>query len=243
MIPNASEKERVTESAAPSPVSLDDLWPGDVLLSRGRNKLAELICAVDGGSYSHAGVWDGQCVVEATLGGIFGNPITHALESQHYVDVYRFERDGQLLGAAAWPAAPVIAQARSFLGESYAYADLLMAVVVVSLGRRTSVPAMKLALGRLGAAAGQQVAAKVFGHEVARGAKVCTQVVAAAFHDAAASPLHRYALDILVRGSGGAEAQELLDPEARAVQAEYFDLVPEWRRVPPQENVPLRHRP
>jgi len=88
-------------------------------------------------------------------------------------------------------------------------------------------------------ARGQQVEAKAFGHEVARGAKVCTQVVAAALPDAAASPLHRYAVDILVRGSGVAEAQELLDPEARAVQAEYFELVQEWREQLQKEIEPL----
>jgi len=152
----------MTTNALSRAISLEELEPGDVLLSRGVGSLSDLICSVDGGSYSHAGVWDGQCVVEATLGGIAANPIGHALESQQYVDVYRFCRDGSRLGAHEWPAAPVIGQARSFVGMKYAYADLLLAAVVVALGRRTSLPVMKRALRQLGALAGQQMARKIF---------------------------------------------------------------------------------
>jgi len=232
----------MTTNALSRAISLEELEPGDVLLSRGVGSLSDLICSVDGGSYSHAGVWDGQCVVEATLGGIAANPIGHALESQQYVDVYRFCRDGSRLGAHEWPAAPVIGQARSFVGMKYAYADLLLAAVVVALGRRTSLPVMKRALRQLGALAGQQMARKIFCAEGRGDAKICTQVVVSAFYDAAAEPRHRYGLDVRVKGGRESEAgRELVaDAEEARIEVEYAELSRQWRGMLCSERPSIR---
>ena len=59
----------------PSPPTL---CPGDVLLSCGREALSQLICKVDGGMYSHAALWDGHKVVEATARGVVRRVISPA---------------------------------------------------------------------------------------------------------------------------------------------------------------------
>jgi hypothetical protein len=205
-----------------------------VLLSRGIGDLSDLICSVDGGSYSHAALWDGEHVVEATLGGIHANPLAHSLQALQYVDVYRYHRDEHWLGECAWPAEPVVAHARTFIGAKYAYADLLMAAVVISLGRRTSIPAMKLALRRFGAQAGNYLASKLFpalnASSDAKDAMVCTEVVAAAYYHAPSIPVHRYALEVLVRGRSANEGLGAVPRSEQAtLEAEYLELSLQWR--------------
>ena len=215
-------------ASPPRSIALSKLQPGDVLLSRGLGDLSDLICEVDGGSYSHAALWDGERAIEATLGGVHANPIEHALRSQRYVDVYRFHREGGWLGTEGWPAEPVVEQARRLVGGRFAYADLLLAAVVVALGRPTTAAAMNLALCRLGGHAGHYHASKLFTPmDSPTDAQTSTQVVAAAYHTAPAAPEHRYALDVCRRD--GRAAGSGRDRESAELEADYLELSLQWR--------------
>jgi hypothetical protein len=220
----------MTPQSTPRSIALSKLLPGDVLLSRGLGDISDLICGVDGGSYSHAALWDGERAIEATLGGVHANPIEHSLLSLRYVDVYRFHRQGSWLGTEGWPAEPVVEQARSFVGGRFAYAELLMAAMVVALGRPTAPAAMKLALSRLGGHAGHYYASKLFPASALGDAKVSTEIVAAAYSGARSTPAQTYALDVRLRGWTDEPAPAGVRARAHAaLEADYRDLALQWR--------------
>jgi hypothetical protein len=212
-------------------IALSDLKPGDILLSRGVGELADVICSVDGGTYSHAAVWDGERVVEATLGGIYANPIEQGLDVCPYVDVYRFHRKGCWLGDDGWSADPIQRRARCYVGDTYLYPDLLMATLVVALGRRTSVAAMARIVSSFGDRVGRSIAGKLL---LATGraspASTSTALVAAIYHEAASTPEHRYALDVSVRSSALGEGSLPAEKSAK-LEAEYRELSAQWRAV------------
>ncbi len=218
-----------TAPTIPRTLPLYALRAGDVLLSRGIGDLSDLICSVDGGRYSHAGLWDGEQVVEAVRGGIHANPLHQGVQAVRYIDVYRFHRDGDWLGAPTWPADPVVVRAHAFVGGEFGHADLLLAALVVALGRETSVPAMKLALEKLGADARRYITSKLFeGSDSTAEPRSSSQVVAAAYSLANAMPHQSYALEIRARRC---ETDEGLRSRAHstAMEADYVALSLAWR--------------
>jgi hypothetical protein len=62
---------------------------GDVFLSLGRGDLSAGIHRLDGGDYSHAALWSGDSVIEATLPAVREVPLAALTERSEYVDVYR----------------------------------------------------------------------------------------------------------------------------------------------------------
>lgn len=66
-----------------------ELETGDVFLSLGRGDLSAGIHRLDGGDYSHAALWSGSSVVEATLPSVRDVALGALTGRSEYVDVYR----------------------------------------------------------------------------------------------------------------------------------------------------------
>jgi hypothetical protein len=218
----------------PARIDAAALAPGDVLLSRGIGEISDLICAIDGGSYSHAGIWTGSGVVHAAFEGIARAALEASLADRHHVDVFRYLRDGAALGSARWPAEPVVACATSFVGGAYAYSDLLMLALLIGYGRRPGVPALDSAVRKIGA----HLAARLddwFERRTAHGAvgrpgpMTCTELVGTAFYAAASVPAHAYALEVVLPGRSSAPPPALSGPDPAA--AEYERVAETIRRV------------
>lgn len=126
------------------------LEPGDVLLSCGKNALSQLIRKIGGGLYSHAAVWDGAYVIEATKKGVKRDPLSFELEEQWYVDAYRWRPvppDGHVLGDPQYPYQPVTSASDKIatLGPRFAYDELLMAGLVIALSGLPADPLLRAA--------------------------------------------------------------------------------------------------
>ena len=218
----------------PARIDAAALAPGDVLLSRGIGEISDLICAIDGGSYSHAGIWTGGSVVHASFEGIARAGLETSLADRHHVDVFRYQRDGAALGSPRWPADPVVACAISFVGGAYAYSDLLMLALLIGYGRRPGVPALDSAVRKLGANLAKRLDAWLE-RQVAQDAAgrpapmTCTELVGAAFYSAASVPAHAYALEVLLPGRSPAPPPALSGPDPAA--AEYERVAESIRQV------------
>jgi hypothetical protein len=130
-----SKKDKVS-------LKINDLQPGDVLLSFGHGWLSDAIRYLDGGRYSHAGFFDGVKIVEAAKAGIVYHDIPEDLKLQKYIHVYRYKGDkGDHLGSAEFPVKPLIDVATRYRdsGEKFAYQQLfLMALLAIS--RKAPIP-------------------------------------------------------------------------------------------------------
>lgn len=114
-----------------------DLRQGDVLLSLGRGELSTAIRLLDGGDYSHAALFSGQGVIEATEPRVVEHPLEHSLElhSRVYVDVFRHRGPSEL-------GERVVRSARSYVGRPYSYGDLFLAGMLIATSARLP-PAQK----------------------------------------------------------------------------------------------------
>jgi len=190
----------------PPPISESDLLPGDVLLSYGGD--ADLIDLVirklDDGIYSHAAVWDGKCVVEATLRGVRRSTLKEEL-TQQYVDVYRWQPTppaGHELGDKTYPYQPVTEEADRIAdaGLPYSYKKILLAALVIGISKAQVDPEMRAVVRRVL----DELASWVLALEKdGKRGTTCTEVVSTTFWDAAAD--QRYAIDIIVDGSRDSE--------------------------------------
>src|SRR5713226_2783723 len=123
------------------PITKTDLRPGDVLLSFGdlNDWIDRLIIKLDDGIYSHAAVWDGTCVVEATLRGVLRTTLEDE-ETQAYLDAYRWQPsppDGHVLGDGLYPSQPVTDEADRIAksGAKYSYHKMILAALVVGVSK------------------------------------------------------------------------------------------------------------
>jgi hypothetical protein len=196
------------------------LLPADVLLSRGSSGVSDCIVASDGASYSHAALWTGTAVVEATLKGIGeGAPAEGR-------DVYRFhDQAGAALDQAA--AARIVAHARQGIGGPYATSELMLLGMMFTLGLSPRRSLVHLAFDALGERA-QYLEAWLQGLGPSSKPLVCTELVSAAFYEA--SPDRAYALRIMpldarplppgaIRDRGFSFDDEASPPEqARAIE-------------------------
>lgn len=207
-------------------ISRSDLHPGDVLLSNGSDWIDKLICRLDDGIYSHAAIWDGNCVIEATLRGVLRSSLEDE-ETQLYVDAYRWQPEppaGHVLGDAAYPYQPVTAQADKLADEGlgYAYKKLMLAALVIGMSK---VPANRVTR-RLVRIVLDELAAWIV-DQIDKGGKrgmTCTEVVSTSFWQAAAD--EKYAIKIVVDGSRDDEslravAQGPLNARARGSRSDY----------------------
>ncbi|MCG8434540.1 MAG: hypothetical protein MJA83_10960 [Gammaproteobacteria bacterium] len=184
-------------------ISLDELKPGDVLLSYGSGWLSWLIKNIDGGPdglYSHAGWFNGEYALDATKSGVKWNKVESDLHEQKYVDVYRFYSDsepdpGQPLGSPNWPVEPINDRAEYYVkrGTEFAYFQLVLLGLLIAV-RNKPAPwyvrvARRFILGRT-----IKLLKKLLGMK--NEAVVCSELVYRCFYEARSDPKHRYGLTI-----------------------------------------------
>lgn len=102
------------------------LLPGDVLLSRGDSEISQAIVELDGGRYSHVGLWSGQAVVESTLPVVREASLDECSEHAEYIDVFRSRNQGDGHGV-------IVDNARDYLGRPYGALDLALSGLLVAV--------------------------------------------------------------------------------------------------------------
>ncbi|MCL9780718.1 hypothetical protein M9194_04610 [Vibrio sp. S4M6] len=188
-------------------IKINEVQAGDVLLSYGgdRSWISWLIKQIDGGDYSHAAFFDGECIIQAggPDTGVHAVSLQDQVDSQEYVDVYRFKSDSGIpFSQPDWPVSPVIDRARSYLGKDYATNQLYLVGVLIVLRKmpithigkkftRTIISGMYILLNKLLAKKTKAV--------------VCSELVYRAFYEA--PPEMKYGLTI--KGVIGSPALEL----------------------------------
>ena len=106
------------------------LQPADILLSLGDGEVSEAIHLLDGGWYSHVGLWTGAEVIESIGRGVQCWTLEESVSGGHrvYLDVYRHKY------ASASQRARVVEHARKYTHRQYAWGDLLLGSVIVGSG-------------------------------------------------------------------------------------------------------------
>lgn len=100
-----------------------ELRPGDIVLSLGDRTLSKGIKEISGGLHSHATIWTGNGVIEATLPRVHEiGPAEFAAKTE-YMDALR-HRDAEGRGDA------IVARAREFSARDYNRSDLLIAIAL-----------------------------------------------------------------------------------------------------------------
>ena len=175
-------------AARASQLRLGDLLPADVLLSRGHGRIADMIVAADRAGYSHAALWSGTAVIEATGDGIAERPFVGTS------DVYRYLRNGRPLDEAL--RMRIVQTARGYLGAGYAHGELLLLGALVAFGWRPERPLLETALELLGGPEAPQLALFFENRLASQGRMpmICSELVARAFYEV--DPTHAYALRV-----------------------------------------------
>ncbi len=183
------------------PITKTDLRPGDVLLSYGSDDwIDRLITKLDDGIYSHAAVWDGVCVVEATLRGVLRTTLEDE-ETQAYLDAYRWQSmppDVHPLGEDGYPFPPVTQQADQIAaqGPKYSYHKLMLAAVVIAMSKLPATAerreAVRRVLSKIEAWIEEYIKPDTRG-------MTCTEVVSTSYWKAV--PQGKYAVNVRIDGS------------------------------------------
>ena len=106
---------------------------GDILLSKGDLAHAKGIAMTTGGSYSHATLWSGDRVIEATLPRVQEVALEDFEGHVDYIDAFRHRRLGDR-GAA------VVAHARDLVTRPYSRIDLLLTSAISVLSAWPKAP-------------------------------------------------------------------------------------------------------
>jgi len=102
------------------PLLTEPLQPGDVLLALGKSDLSEGIRVATDGRYSHAALWTGESVIEASLPGVQELSPHEFAGKQRYIDAYRYR-------ASASQRLQVVEKARAYCSVyEYSKMDLVL---------------------------------------------------------------------------------------------------------------------
>jgi len=189
----------------PKKITLDDLLPGDVLLSGGSDWLDELIMYIDQGDYSHTTQYIGKIkgehmVVEATTKGIVYQN-TDPDMTQDIVDAYRYvSPDGHHFGDPGWPVKPVLDKAKTFVGANYAYSELLMGAVVI-MASEVPKEAYLSEIIRITLSYVEHQFEKWLNENADKTPMTCVQVATTAHWQADATPANKYGLQVTINGA------------------------------------------
>lgn len=205
-------------------IGVADLQIGDVLLSEGDSELSRAIRSLDGGRYSHGGLWAGEALIESTLPVVRGASLAEVAEHALIIDVYRHH--------TAERARPdVVAAARRYLARPYGALNLGLSTMVVALS--TLMPGEWSSLNLLyGAGNLKRIAGLLRAGvhtELQTPQVTCVELVGRAFSEAAAP------LSIYLEGHGRFDPLEFL----QAVRA----LVERVRAAPPRGDLELELEP
>jgi len=156
-------------------LTVDELEPADVLLARGHGIVSDLIMKADGGNYSHAALWSGTGVIQATSAGI-----THLPPAEgDAFDVYRRR------GLDAAGATEVVAVAKRQVNGSYAYGELVLLGLLFSAGVRVKGALLNRILQQIGGVAATRLKQWLDEHAQNKKIRVCTELVASSYYYAA----------------------------------------------------------
>ena len=227
----------------PTKISLDDLQPGDIMLSTGPTTgsnsswLDYLIRTIDDSDYSHATEYIGKVgekhmVVEATTDGILYDCTKLDFDAQPLIDAYRFvSHDKHQFGEANWPSEPVTKMARTFVGGKYAYSELIMLGLVIMAADLPDDDAISEII-RLGAGFLVNEISKWINQNADKTPMTCVQVVTTAHWQAEASPANKYAIDVQLRRKPKSDPTSKSHTEFRKLQSEIkqvFDNAPQLK--------------
>jgi hypothetical protein len=108
-------------------IGMAELRPGDVLLSMGRGDVSTAIQLLDGGEASHAAIWSGEAVIEATDPVVVEHSFdaSLAMHPRVSVDVYRHARSAEFGNRA-------VVAARKYVGRRYSFGDLVLGGMLVA---------------------------------------------------------------------------------------------------------------
>lgn len=204
------DRPPLSEEGRPLWIAPEDLRAGDVLLSSSEATFhgtvtlpfdpfafaspAWWVRMLDGGWYSHASYYDGDGLIEATLSGVKRATVEERVQSQRYVDAYRFTKDGdEPLGSEGWPVDPINTEASAFLGKPYAQHDLAF-IGVLAVSRRLDVPGELDDKARLVLAMAVRWLKEAFGEDV-REHLTCSELVYRAFAEALPEARYRLGVD------------------------------------------------
>ncbi len=130
-------------------LGLADLKRGDVLLFHGNGLLSRFIRLFDGSIYSHAGIFDGEHIVEAEAvsdeHAIEANDPLRSCRSASFTHVFRFVNRNKLkLGDATLPYDPVgkVVDAFKNSRERYAYSQIMLLGVLIGTRKLPIVPGL-----------------------------------------------------------------------------------------------------
>jgi formylglycine-generating enzyme required for sulfatase activity len=114
-------------------VAVDELEPGDVLLSHSFHPACELISFLDWSAFSHAALWTGESVVEAVTDGVVERSLADSIEKGHRSAVVVYRRPERL---ARSTVDAVVAAARSFKHQAYPLSDVLLMAYLIGFKRQ-----------------------------------------------------------------------------------------------------------
>ncbi len=211
----------------------DDLLPGDVLLSRGETNcgpdeklptserdlvdmlerqkipsLADVICGLDGGAYSHASMWTERGTAEvgnaeATRAGIKLNPLSIDVNEQVYIDIFRFRSGEHRLGDDDWPAQPIVGRAYFYTDDDnayqYAYDKLVLMALLLVAGKVPKRPIVKLLVNTLGPLMVKWIDENITGKD--KRAMICTELVCRCYWEGDGDPTRKYGIEIDIDGT------------------------------------------
>jgi hypothetical protein len=193
-------------------LSPSDLRPADVLLSRGVGPISDAIVAADRAAYSHAAIWSGDSIIEATIkGGVAKNPPG----GERYVFRYHPELDTAR-------AASIVDVAHAQVGNQYATAEIHLLAVVFKKWGAVERPRQSLAstlLNLLGGSSAPRLEAWLQERYARSAPRICSELVAVAYYTAGTplllvAPAERGAAQFVAEeslGSASAVEQEQLD--------------------------------
>ncbi len=197
-------------------IGVADLKMGDVFLSEGDSELSKAIRSLDGGRYSHAGLWAEGTLIESTLPVVRTASLAEAAEHALAIDVYRHR-------AAEHAGPAVIEAARGYLARPYGALNLGLSTLVVALS--TLMPGEWSSLNLVYGAGNLKRIAGLLRGKVAAELKspqvTCVELVGRAFSEASVP------LSIHVEGHGRFDALDFL----KAVRG----LAERLREAPPSE--------
>ena len=130
-------------------IDSSELMPCDVLLYHGGSTVSQLIQWFDGSEYSHSSIFDGKMVVDAIPEGVRRRTLKTTMKDTLYADVWRFRKDGVLIGTPELPAEPVLEMIKRYVDEGDRFAcEEVVLLAVLCTTRRLPLPFLRWALDR-----------------------------------------------------------------------------------------------
>lgn len=176
------DQAKIGAAAGERELELNDLQEADVLLARGTGIISDLIAKSDGGKYSHAAMWSGDGVIQATAAGITCTPLAGKF------DVYR------PIALPPEGAKEIVKLALDELKGHYAYGELVLLGLLFLPGLRVRGALANQVLDAIGGTTAKKLN-EWLDENVGKNVRVCSELVASCFYRAGAK--HQFALRVL----------------------------------------------